>query len=261
MTEIVLKRSTIERTLFSIVIVILLILLALCYFNHCDCSASTTAERASGVNTTANMTAALVNSSATPASPALPNCSDELKNQDETDIDCGGTTCAPCAEGKSCKLNRDCVKGFCADGVCNADKKLSGDFSLSINKVEYAKNEVTGATKVTSVTVSVTNGLDKNLAANLEIYVQTTDGRVYLNQLNDEATPVPYAIINLPPLAKGMSLKSQKYELKGLYTGASYLTNYDRGFYDPGDDFRILVKVIEGGTGDVLATATKRVSV
>src|SRR4051812_26555745 len=30
---------------------------------------------------------------------AAPTCSDSIKNGDETDVDCGGKSCSPCAEG------------------------------------------------------------------------------------------------------------------------------------------------------------------
>jgi hypothetical protein len=43
------------------------------------------------------------------------HCSDGVKDADETDVDCGGATCAPCVDGKMCLANHDCV-----DGVCNA---------------------------------------------------------------------------------------------------------------------------------------------
>lgn len=41
-----------------------------------------------------------------------PACSDGLKNQDETDVDCGGS-CMPCAEGKACLISSDCASGWC----------------------------------------------------------------------------------------------------------------------------------------------------
>ena len=46
------------------------------------------------------------------------NCFDGIKNQDETDIDCGGTLCDPCPDGKSCLVNSDCLSNFCNGGVC-----------------------------------------------------------------------------------------------------------------------------------------------
>jgi hypothetical protein len=52
-----------------------------------------------------------------------PGCADKAINGDETDIDCGGSSCGPCAAGKTCKLDRDCVSvasGKCVALVCAA---------------------------------------------------------------------------------------------------------------------------------------------
>ncbi len=45
-------------------------------------------------------------------------CSDRVKSSGETDIDCGGPSCAPCATGLRCKVNRDCVSNVCRSGRC-----------------------------------------------------------------------------------------------------------------------------------------------
>jgi hypothetical protein len=47
-------------------------------------------------------------------------CFDILKNQDETDIDCGGTKCEPCDLYKKCIFDLDCKSGFCdpLENVC-----------------------------------------------------------------------------------------------------------------------------------------------
>jgi len=57
-------------------------------------------------------------------------CDDSLRNQDESDIDCGGDTgCIPCASGKACNSASDCASaicttdcdgGACMGGVCHA---------------------------------------------------------------------------------------------------------------------------------------------
>ncbi len=46
-----------------------------------------------------------------------PSCKDDIKNQDETDIDCGGS-CGACGLTKACKANTDCGSGNCAEGFC-----------------------------------------------------------------------------------------------------------------------------------------------
>ncbi len=48
---------------------------------------------------------------------APPTCTDRVKNQDETDIDCGGTVCSPCVPGQICRQPRDCTTGVCPGGL------------------------------------------------------------------------------------------------------------------------------------------------
>jgi hypothetical protein len=45
---------------------------------------------------------------------ALPTCSDTVKNGTESDKDCGGAACSPCAAGKLCGQDSDCESGSCA---------------------------------------------------------------------------------------------------------------------------------------------------
>ncbi len=67
-------------------------------------------------------------------------CADGMHDGDETDEDCGGPTCLPCAVDKGCDGAADCVSGFCdinagggggaATGLCKAcgsNQDCSGD--------------------------------------------------------------------------------------------------------------------------------------
>ncbi len=45
-----------------------------------------------------------------------PTCNDNLKNQDESDIDCGGS-CDSCSDGKTCSVDADCAND-CLNGIC-----------------------------------------------------------------------------------------------------------------------------------------------
>ncbi len=47
-------------------------------------------------------------------------CLDTKKNQDETDVDCGGLICEECGEGKICLINSDCATNYCDGGLCKA---------------------------------------------------------------------------------------------------------------------------------------------
>ena len=50
---------------------------------------------------------------------AAPSCTDSKKNGLETATDCGGGTCAACADGLGCVANSDCVSGVCASTVAS----------------------------------------------------------------------------------------------------------------------------------------------
>lgn len=45
-------------------------------------------------------------------------CDDDVKNQDETDVDCGGEACEPCSVDKSCRSAADCEASLCLGGTC-----------------------------------------------------------------------------------------------------------------------------------------------
>lgn len=46
------------------------------------------------------------------------HCYDHKKNDDESDIDCGGSRCAECAADETCGADRDCSSGTCNQGSC-----------------------------------------------------------------------------------------------------------------------------------------------
>ncbi|MBN2230332.1 MAG: putative metal-binding motif-containing protein, partial [Candidatus Thorarchaeota archaeon] len=53
----------------------------------------------------------------------LPNCNDRIQNQDETDVDCGGSICPRCRDGSKCLNDNDCFdkcdpeRGICYTSV------------------------------------------------------------------------------------------------------------------------------------------------
>ena len=56
-----------------------------------------------------------------PPDGGLPRmCQDGALNGDETDVDCGGTTCPTCAGGQACVADDDCASGTCRQNVCEA---------------------------------------------------------------------------------------------------------------------------------------------
>jgi PKD repeat protein len=46
------------------------------------------------------------------------NCSDGKQNNDETDVDCGGSECAKCESDAACGIDSDCASDQCMDKVC-----------------------------------------------------------------------------------------------------------------------------------------------
>lgn len=61
---------------------------------------------------------------------ALPSCDDGILNQDETDIDCGGS-CGPCADGLACFADIDCASSPCEDGFCGGIVETCDDGILN----------------------------------------------------------------------------------------------------------------------------------
>ncbi|MSP61143.1 MAG: hypothetical protein EXR72_12525 [Myxococcales bacterium] len=47
-----------------------------------------------------------------------PNCMDQIKNGDESDVDCGGSCMTRCGEGQTCLASGDCAGGSCVGGKC-----------------------------------------------------------------------------------------------------------------------------------------------
>ena len=63
----------------------------------------------------------------------VPRCTDHIKNQDESDIDCGGTSCPKCNNGMACKIDCDCVSDVCKNKICVRK-------SLFFLNVKYSKS-------------------------------------------------------------------------------------------------------------------------
>src|ERR1700759_4869259 len=57
-----------------------------------------------------------------------PQCNDQIKNGNETGVDCGGGTCGPCDIGESCNADSDCDKfdALCRGGTCTPTDCTNG---------------------------------------------------------------------------------------------------------------------------------------
>lgn len=61
-----------------------------------------------------------------PSDQAPPSCDDNIRNGQESDIDCGGPQCAPCPTNKRCREAQDCHSKQCAVGRCLASLCTDG---------------------------------------------------------------------------------------------------------------------------------------
>ena len=50
-----------------------------------------------------------------------PSCSDSVRNGDDTDVDCGGSTCPQCTDTNVCSVRSDCISGVCASNICQSE--------------------------------------------------------------------------------------------------------------------------------------------
>jgi len=55
-----------------------------------------------------------------------PTCIDGILNNFETDVDCGGTMCSACQNGKTCGNGGDCISLSCINGICAAESQPNG---------------------------------------------------------------------------------------------------------------------------------------
>jgi hypothetical protein len=88
------------------------------------------------------------------------HCLNQLLDANETDVDCGGPDCAPCATGKSCVAHTDCVSGICQMGHCAAPPP-AGIISFTANPslVEYPSPSTLAWQTQNATTCSIDNGV------------------------------------------------------------------------------------------------------
>jgi hypothetical protein len=104
----------------------------------CPAGGSTTTSSTStttvtfGTSSTSTSSSTTTSTSSSTSSTAPATCVDGIQNQDETDIDCGGTICPTCTPGDSCLVGTDsdssvstgliCQAATCTDGVQNGSE-------------------------------------------------------------------------------------------------------------------------------------------
>jgi hypothetical protein len=89
-------------------------------------STSTSSTTGIGSTSTSTSTTAPPSSTSTSTttststSSTIATCSDGIENQDETDVDCGGSICPPCDPGEGCLQPSDCTSSVCQSMVCQS---------------------------------------------------------------------------------------------------------------------------------------------
>jgi hypothetical protein len=83
-------------------------------------------------------TGAVCNNGTCNTTSAPASCSDGIKNQDETDVDCGGSVCVTCSAGRTCLAGSDCFagansRGTCSGSICRSATCNAGFSDCDIN--------------------------------------------------------------------------------------------------------------------------------
>ena len=126
-------------------------------------------------------------------------CSDGIKNQDETDVDCGGSVCDKCADEKACQKDEDCASNRCVDNACTADNSVQGDVTtMFINEVmanpDTGKPFDTQSTGIQCDFVEIVNKTDKDLlldGVKLEVERLYDDGSSTFENSHDLTGTLP----------------------------------------------------------------------
>ncbi|MDD9953802.1 MAG: hypothetical protein OXR66_05700 [Candidatus Woesearchaeota archaeon] len=166
-----------------------------------------------------------------PAPSNEDSCDDGVKNQDETDVDCGGS-CGKCAAGESCDTALDCSAAYCTSGKCTneAEPELTGKLQLEITQVW---TEPVGSTaKVTKIAYTITNGLGEDFSNfRAELILRDKRNVHCLNQLGEASDcDDPYAEFATNGVKAGKSI-SEAESLDGTFSVR------ESGDYSVGDDF------------------------
>lgn len=243
----------VERIAYWVIILALAVLVVVLWMR--DCQADTTASGGSEQDT-ATQNNNKGNEASAPVVESIETCVDNKKNQDETDVDCGGS-CGSCVAGKQCDVNSDCASNICTAGTCTntpttPEKTLSGKVNFDLKSVEVQKAPTNNARKVVRLDYVIENGLDESLGqVTMKVFVKSAKTSSYcLNQQPDSGSDCnkPYAEILVRGPDSGKSAtESQSIEGKYLITDPSY--------YDPDntnlDNFIVAVYLYDSGGNEI----------
>lgn len=269
--EIVIRPKHIERFVFSLVILALAVLLIIKWGGgSCDAADNDT--------TGAMLTEAGVeeDNQSINASSAQDLCANALKDQDETDVDCGGSICDPCAQFKFCNVDSDCESDWCKgsvkcinptcdDGEKNQDESnvdcggtcggffydgechdepmpsYSGRVELTIIKVETSINEYEGNenARIDSIKFKVENGKPDDIILTAYFYAYDYKGiNIFGVDPYSEKERELTGSVDVPLLAPGEDYTETVIINEGK--GRTLIET------DPSDEYEIVVEIRDG---------------
>ena len=124
------------------------------------------------------------------STPACPTCYDRIKNGPETDVDCGGSCLAKCADGKMCGISSDCSSGVCTNNQCAAacvpQWRNDGSCTASCGQTGNYQRQIDGCGNSRMVSCSgpacptcseTDGGLNSGVRGTTTGYVKTSSGK------------------------------------------------------------------------------------
>ena len=109
------------------------------------------------------------------------SCTDGKKNQDETDVDCGGVSCGKCPGGKGCGKDSDCITGVCSGGKCAPCK--AGTYDCLGNYLRQCKPDNSGWNQIATCDPKTYQHCDPQAKACIKLTAKnspTPTGKYYL---------------------------------------------------------------------------------
>jgi len=244
--EIVIKPIHLERLAYSLVIIVLAVLLIL-RWNGGSCivpgnettGAVLTGAGLNETNQTAN------------ASQEEDLCANNIRDQDETDVDCGGSICEPCPEFKNCNVDSDCESGYChmgikcmkptcddgiknqdetnvdcggvcggywwsSDSSCHDKEEPSGKLTVNLS-ADVGESELSGNALINSITLSIDNGLPKTLFLTAYVYALNPQGvSIFINQAGNDIAITTLELEGIPTgdkLTKTIDFSENTYRI------------------------------------------------
>ncbi|MDR0966018.1 MAG: hypothetical protein LBM75_05895 [Myxococcales bacterium] len=109
------------------------------------------------------------------------SCSNTRQDLGETDIDCGGLFCDPCALGKKCGDDGDCESAVCTEGICHPQSCTDGRRNQDETDIDCGGSCATKCAKTQACLVAGDCALGLTCLANICVDLEdetSTDARV-----------------------------------------------------------------------------------